>query len=131
MLKIKAIEKYLDEITLKQIAEALEKHDTFYLRWVDLFETIYDISDADYTEYLSTRAYVYDVCINLANRFRLKRLDLNDGRNYGTGQTIEYIETIIDDMAVRGLLVLAERNGNKLVRGINKTEQKKLKINVA
>ncbi len=37
---------------VKQIAEAVERNNSFYLRWVDLYETVYDISDNDYEYYL-------------------------------------------------------------------------------
>lgn len=97
---------------VKQIAEALQKHNTFYLRWVDLYDTVYDISDSEYEEYLigkeaeirkalfnnftTTRTnkffYVFDVCRSLADKFRLRRIGLNDGRNSGTGQTIDFKE---------------------------------------
>lgn len=40
---------------VKQIAEALEKHNTFYLRWVDLYETVYDMTDQEYEEILSAK----------------------------------------------------------------------------
>lgn len=136
---------------IKAIAEALQKHNTFYLRWVDLYDTVYDISDNEYEEYLNgkdveirkalfencgtTRTnkfyYAFDVCRNLANRFRLRRIGLNDGRNSGTGQTVKHIQKIMDDMIIEGLLIGMEKNGNKLVRTPNKTEQKRLKINVA
>lgn len=136
---------------IKSIAEALQKHNTFYLRWVDLYDTVYDISDSEYEEYLNrknveirkslfencgtTRTnkfyYAFDVCHNLANRFRLRRIGLNDGRNSGTGQTVNHIQKIMDEMITEGLLIGAEKSGNKLVRTPNKTEQKKMKINVA
>lgn len=136
---------------IKCIAEALQKHNTFYLRWVDLYDTVYDISDSEYEEYLNgknkeirkvlfencgtTRTskfyYAFDVCRNLANRFRLMRVGLNDGMNSGTGQTIKHIQKVMDDMISEGLLIEAEKNGNKMVRTPNKTEQKRLKINVA
>lgn len=135
----------------RQIAEALEKHNTFCLRWVDLYDTVYDISDNDYEEYLNgkdadirkalfeacqtTRTnkyyYCFDVCRGLADKFRLRRLGLNDGRNTGTGQTIIHIEKVIDLMIGEGLLIMTNINECKYVRSINKTEQKKLKVNVA
>lgn len=59
----------------------------------------------------------------------LNRLGLNDGRNYGGGQTINHIMKIIDEMATTGLLVIAKgKDDLKLVRSINKTEQKRLKV---
>lgn len=136
---------------IKAIAEALQKRNTFYLRWVDLYDTVYDISDSEYEEYLcskdgeirkvlfencgTTRTskfyYAFDVCRSLANRFRLRRIGLNDGRNCGTGQTIKHIQKVMDDMISEGLLIETKKNGNQLVRTPNKTEQKKMKINVA
>lgn len=129
---------------IKAIAEALQKHNTFRLRWVDLYETVYDISDSEYEGYLNSKDeeirrvlfekcgttrtnkfyYVFDVCQSFAERFRLKRIGQNDG------QTIEHIGKVIDCMITAGLLICIEKNGNKLVRTPNKTEQKKLKINV-
>ena len=32
---------------IKEIAEALEKRESFYLRYVDLYETVYDITDQE------------------------------------------------------------------------------------
>lgn len=136
---------------VKQIAEALRKHNTFYLRWVDLYETVYDISDSEYEEYLNSKEaeirktlfdnftttrtnkfyYVFDVCRSLADKFRLRRIGLNDGRNSGSGQTIEFIGKVINNMIEEGLLIGAENNGNKLIRSLNKAEQKKLKVKVA
>lgn len=109
----------------------------------------YVISDEEYEKYLSdrdeeikkalfdschttrtTKYYsAFDVCRNLAGRFRLNRLGLNDGRNYGSGQTIDHIMKIIDEMANTGLLVITKgKDDLKLVRSINKTEQKHLKL---
>lgn len=133
---------------IKSVAEAIEKAKTFSLRWVELYDTIYDITDDEYEEYLQGRDkeirkslfetcvttrkskyfYAFDVCRSLANQFRLRRVGLNDGRNYGSGQTIEHIMKVIDDMAIEKLLFVREQDGNKLVRTPNKTEQKQLKI---
>lgn len=78
----------------------------------------------------TTKYYsAFDVCRNLAGTFRLNRLGLNDGRNYGSGQTIDHIMRIIDEMANTGLLVITKgKDDLKLVRSINKTEQKRLKL---
>lgn len=136
---------------IKSVAEAIEKRNTFYLRWVDLYDTVYDISDAEYDKYLETKVldirkalfeeccttrtskfyYAFDVCRSIAERFRLRRIGLNDGRNYGSGQTIDFIMKIVEKMIEEGLLIGADKNGNRLIRSINKTEQKKLKIKIA
>jgi hypothetical protein len=137
---------------IKQIAEALENNVTFKLRWVDLYETVYDITDEEYEEYLKTKDeeikitlsekcktartnkfyYTFDVARSLAGDYRLTRIGLNDGKNYGSGQTVEHIIKIIEQMIEEKYLVCAmDKNENKLVRSVNKTEQKKLKLNVA
>lgn len=136
---------------VKHIAEALEKRNTFYLRWVDLYETVYDMTDQEYEEILSAKDeeikksllenskttrtskyyYAFDVARSLANKFRLSRLGDNDGRNYGTGQTIKHILGVVQCLIDEGYLVSAVKNGILLIRTINKTEQKKRKLFVA
>ena len=37
---------------IKEVAEALQSGTVFSLRWVDIRETVYDISDEEYHEYL-------------------------------------------------------------------------------
>lgn len=136
---------------VKQIAETLEKRNTFYLRWVDLYETVYDMTDQEYEEILSqkdedikktllensktTRTskyyYAFDIARSLANKFRLSRIGDNDGRNYGTGQTIKHILKVIQYLIEEGYLVSAVKNDILLIRTINKTEQKQRKLFVA
>lgn len=136
---------------VKQIAEVLEKRNTFYLRWVDLYETVYDMTDQEYEEILSqkdedikktllensktTRTskyyYAFDVARSLANKFRLSRIGDNDGRNYGTGQTIKHILDVVQRLIDEGYLVSAVKNDSLLIRTINKTEQKQRKLFVA
>lgn len=136
---------------IKQIAEALEKRNTFYLRWVDLYETVYDMTDQEYEEILSqkdedikksvlencrtTRTnkyyYAFDITSGLANKFRLSRIGDNDGRNYSTGQTINHILEIVQVLIREGYLVSVVKNNNLLIRTINKTEQKQRKLFIA
>lgn len=136
---------------VKQIAEALEKRNTFYLRWVDLYEAVYDMTDQEYEEILSakdedikksllensktTRAskyyYAFDVARSLANKFRLSRIGDNNGRNYGTRQTIKHILKVVQSLIEEGYLVSAVKNDILLIRTINKTEQKQRKLFVA
>lgn len=40
---------------IKSVAEALETAKTFSLRWVELYDTVYDITDDEYEEYLKSR----------------------------------------------------------------------------
>ena len=130
---------------IKKIAEAISKMELSSICWVDLYETVYVISDDEYAEYLNgkkeeirkvlfeesattrtTKYYnIFDVARSLADKFRLNRLGINDGKNYGSGQTIKYILNVADEMIEEGLLKSFEQNGEKYIRSLNKTEQKK------
>lgn len=136
---------------VKKVAEAISNMELSSIRWVDLHETVYDISDSEYEEYLNgkrdeirkelfeksattrtNKYYVaFDVARNIANIVRLNRLGLNDGRNYGSGQTVEYILKVADEMIVEGYLKSFERDEIKYIRSLNKTEQKKSKLKIA
>ena len=136
---------------VQKIAEAISNMKLSSIRWVDLYETVYVISDNEYNEYLdgrkgeirkalfeksaTTRANKYcaafDVARNIAGMVRLNRLGLNDGKNYGSGQTIEYILSVADEMIAEGYLKYFERDGIKYIRSLNKTEQKQSKLKIA
>ena len=68
---------------------------------------------------------------SIANIVRLNRLGLNDGKNYGSGQTVEYILKVADKMITEGYLKSFERDGVKYIRSLNKTEQKQGKLSIA
>jgi len=130
---------------VKKIAEAISRMELSSIRWVDLRKTVYDISDSDYEKYLdgkkeeirkklfensaTTRTtkyyYAFDVARQIAGMVRLNRLGINDGRNYGSGQTIDYILKVAEEMIAEGYLKYFEKNGQKYIRSLNKTEQKK------
>lgn len=136
---------------VKKVAEAISNMELSSIRWVDLHETVYLISDSEYQEYLdgrkeeirkalfeksaTTRANKYcaafDVARHIAGMVRLNRLGLNDGKNYGSGQTIEYILSVADEMIAEGYLKYFERDGVKYIRSLNKTEQKQSKLKIA
>jgi len=71
------------------------------------------------------------VARSIANIVRLNRLGLNDGRNYGSGQTVEYILKVADEMIAEGYLKSFERDEIKYIRSLNKTEQKQSKLSIA
>ena len=77
----------------------------------------------------ATKYYnIFDVARSLADKFRLNRLGINDGKNYGSGQTIKYILNVANEMIEEGYLKFFERDGEKYIRSLNKTEQKKSKL---
>ena len=138
---------------VKIIAEALKEHNSFYLRWVDLYKTVYDMSDDEYNQYLETRKneikkdlfenfttprtnkyyYTYDVSMKLFSKYGLKRIGVNDGLNYSNGQTVQFIKIIIEGMIKEGLLVgiIDEDKYANMFRSFNKTEKSKLKVKIA
>ena len=65
---------------------------------------------------------------HIADIVRLYRLGLNDGRNYGGGQTIDYILKVAEEMIEDGYLKYFEDGNGKYIRSLNKTEQKKMKL---
>ena len=80
----------------------------------------------------TTKYYrAFDIARSLAEKFRLNRLGLNDGKNYGRGQTIDYILNVANEMIEEGYLKFFERDGEKYIRSLNKTEQKQMKIKFA
>lgn len=129
---------------IKQIV-VLEKRNTFYLRWVDLYETVYDMTNEEYESALSqkdeeikkailekcktTRTskfyYACDVIRGFSDRFGIKQI----GKEKCSGIAILHIRKIIEALIAEGYLVAAR--DNELIRTINKTEQKQRKLFVA
>ena len=134
------------------IAEALTGAVSFSLQWVDLYTTIYDMTDEAYYAYLDgqeerikaevlkssvttrrSRFYRdYDVACHVASIVRLRRIGEDDGRYGGAGKTANHIIGVIDKLIADGFLTTAtSKNGARLIRTINKTEQKQKKLYVA
>ncbi len=132
---------------IKAIAEVLTGRESFKLRWVDLHDTVYDMTDNDYEEFLTSKndeiksvvlencktsrtnkfKDTYDVARYVANKIRLRRIGQNDGRNYGLGQTATHIIGVIRSLIADGYMVIPKDN-DEYIRTINKTEQKRLKL---
>lgn len=111
---------------VRKVAEAIECMSLSSIRWVDLYDTVYVLSDEAYEKYLmfkdeALKKDMFDVCQTpritrfydaieisraLAMKYRLKRLGINDGRNYGSGQTIDHIMRLMQKMSEDGLLVM-------------------------
>lgn len=133
---------------VRKIAEAISNMELSSIRWVDLYETVYVMSDSEYEEYLdgkqeeirkalfekssttrTTKYYnAFDVARHIAGLVRLNRLGLNDGKNYGGGQTVDYILKMADKMIEEGYLKCFIDGDIKYIRSLNKTEQKKMKL---
>lgn len=133
---------------VKKIAEAISQMKLSSIRWVDLHETVYVLSDEEYGKYLegkkeeirkllfeksaTNRTVKYydalDVARIVAKTIRLRRLGIGDGRTYGVGQTAEYILDVAKEMVREGYLKSVDERGRLYIRSLNKTEQKKSKL---
>ena len=131
---------------IKELAEALRQHENFSLEWVDLYETMYDISDAAYLEYMKSRRKdiedyifegakthrrkyyhpVFNICSLAYNKIKIHRI--SDNGYSVPKQAFEYIKSVVNDMEKAGWLVSIKENDILYVRSINKSEQKSLRM---
>lgn len=136
---------------VKRIAEAIDGMKYSSIRWVDIHETVYDISDTEYEEYLNSKRneirkaifdkaatprtnkyyLAFDIANDIAGNTRINILRLQDGASYGSGKAITYILKVVKEMIDEGYLISFVQNESLYVRSLNKTEQKKLKMRIA
>ena len=142
----------LPKNSVKAIAEALERRETFSLECVDLYETAYDLTDEAYYAYLreqndKIRSEIlaasqtprrsqfwrkYSIACTVASKVSLKRVGEDDARNGGAGKTANFIADKIPQLIAEGYLVSATgRDGSRMIRTINKTEQRQRKLKIA
>lgn len=130
---------------VKRIAETLENRESFRFEWVDLYETVYDMTDHEYEESLTVRDeeikrsilesckttrvskfyYRCDVVRGISSRYAIKQI----GKEKCSGIAVQHVGKIIESLIKEGYLVPA-KNG-ELLRTINKTEQRQRKLSVA
>lgn len=133
---------------VKKIAEAIDSMETSSIRWVELYETVYVISDEEYAKYLGTKRneiryklfdyahtkrttkyyLLFDVTRRIANEVKIKRLGLPDGDHGWGGQTVDYVVSVAKEMVEEGYLMFVEMNGGEYIRSLNKTEFNKSKL---
>lgn len=134
---------------VKDIAKAINESCTMKIRWVDVYKTYYKISDEDYSKILETKkeemaravlescvtkrknSFVrsYEVAVRIAEKFKTYRINAQEDIN-NLGMTFRYVDSIINKLIEKRYLKSVEQNGNLYIRTINKTEQKKEKINL-
>ena len=132
---------------VRKIAEAFSTMKLSTLRWVDLYNTIYVMSDSEYIAYLDTRkaeihqklfaesqtkrvnTYVnaFDAASYIASCIMLHRLG-DDNRTKAI--TVNYILSEADKMIESSYLKTITNDTGKYIRSLNKTEQKKAKQNL-
>lgn len=129
---------------VKKVAEAIAGMKLSTMRWVDIRETVYVISDEEYEVYLCSRdeeirnelfkacrtsrrnLYVRadEVRSLLAKHFHMPRLGIRLDTFCGSDQTVKHISKIMNQMVEEGLLVESLYRDQMLIRSITKTEQK-------
>ena len=130
-------------------AMLLAENETFSLRWVDLYETVYDFTDDEYGAELEKRKgeirkllltvgatkrrdlyhAAASVTESVVARVRLLRVGITDGCGYRADLTDRYVAGVMDELAEQGYMVKATgRGGTELIRTINKAEQKQRKL---
>ena len=132
---------------VKKIAEALKKNNTFEIRWVDIYDTVYDITDEEYEKYLETRRdytrkilflggktkrtnkyYFKSSLVDpIARQIRLPRIGCRSVYDPNKG-AIDFVNKCIYEMVKEGYLVEAKDDRYEYIRSRNKTEMKKLKL---
>lgn len=134
---------------VKQIAEVIEKRNSFQLLQVDLYETVYDMSDKAYECILTSQDEnitkeilqqckttrrnkfmpVREVANVIADKFRLKRIGKeNTIVDFDNDQTGRHIICLMQSLIEKGYLVSKTYNNRLYVRTINKEEQRKKKL---
>lgn len=127
---------------VKRISEAISKMKLSSIRWVDIYRTIYDMGDEEYSNYLNKRKSVISEKVFAfsqtprANKFvsltevlnAVSREVMLPRLNKSMDQTIFYVNDIVEDMLSKGYLKSFINENGKYIRSLNKTEQKKAKF---
>lgn len=133
---------------IKSVAEAIDNSQSMKIRWVDVYNEYADISDNEYKKILDdkkaeiikyiiekcctkrkdTYCYEVDIAVCAQERFKVDRINAIEDVNKH-GMTYNYIVNIIDTLVSNGLLI--RTSDGEGIRSLNKTEQKKNKIDYA
>ena len=136
---------------IKIIADLLQNNKTFSLRWVDVYEDIYDMTDDEYIKIFKDnienikidllegfqtkrknlfRTCSYQVMENITKKYNVKRLKCNF-KDFESGKIgYNFVNDIFEDLIKNELIVTASTKNGTGYR-TNKELLKKLKINVA
>lgn len=138
----------VEKSKIKAIAEAINNSKSMKIRWVDIYEEYAIISDDDYMEILNSKReemakYIVEKCftkrtnlfksrfetaINAQERFKTNRI--NAIENINTPKTtFKYAQDVIAELVENGYLIQVIENETAYIRSLNKTEQKKNKVN--
>lgn len=138
----------VEKSRIKAIAEAINNSNTMKIRWVDVYEEYAVISDDDYMKILNGKReemvkfivercftkrtnqfyLVRDIAKTTMEKFKENRINaIEDVNNFG--MTHKYATDVINQLVNDGYLIGIQQNGYDYVRSLNKTEQRKNKVN--
>lgn len=130
------------------IAEAINNSKSMKIRWVDVYEEYARIPDVDYTEMLENKRdeierFIvencftkrrnlfksrFDIAVIVQEKFKENRInDIEDVNTHGA--TFKFAQKVIDQLVKKGYLIQIVENETGFIRSLNKTEQRKYKIN--
>lgn len=137
----------LKKSSVGEVGNALEKvsAEVFKVSWVDLYETVYDMTSTEYEDYLRSKEKeiekmlmetaktkrsnlyknIYDVKQYATDKVILKRVGRPERTEYPGGQTDRFVMACMESLINRGYM----RKGpwhDDLIRTANKTEMKGL-----
>lgn len=138
----------VEKSKIKAIAEAIDSSQTMKIRWADVYEEYAFISDSDYTAILDSKRqemahYIiqncftkrtnlfksaYEIAINAMEKFKVNRINSIEDIN-NPKMTFKYAMKIIQQLVENGYLIQVLDSDRQLIRSMNKTEQRKNKIN--
>ena len=130
---------------IKAIAEAIDSSTSMSIRWVDVYNEYADISDENYKaildnkrtemiDYIIEQCYttrrdryyrVFSIATSTQEQFKTDRINAIEDVNKH-GMTYNYVVDIINALVSNGYLV--RTSDGEGIRSLNKTEQKKNKI---
>ena len=133
---------------IKNIAEKLENNNLFTIRWVDIYEDCYDITEEEQITHLETKkneirkmifescktprrnkfCYATDVLAKIGHKFELDKLGMHFRSYYCYPETLKYMNKITNELANEGYLELWNDDKNLYVRSLNQTELKQAKL---
>lgn len=133
---------------IRDIVEAIDNSKSMTIRWVDVYEEYADMTDEEYRKILDSKrndiaAYIVENCftkrtnqyrymreiaIGAQERFKTNRINAIEDINRPR-YTYRYVVEVINSLADKGYLVRIDEDDETYIRSLNKTEQKKNKIN--
>lgn len=129
------------------IAETINNSKTMKIRWTDVYEEYAVISDEDYAKILDSKRgdmkkYIIENCftkrtnlfksrfetaINAQEHFKTNRINAIEDINTPK-TTFKYAQDVIAELIENGYLIQVVDNETAYIRSLNKTEQKRKKI---